>query len=228
MHNELGQALDHNEVGEVAEACARVSARAAEPRRLVEGRAAHERDHGRRGPAAAAVPRHPADGRARAGRTLDPLPATDRRYVGQLRGRSGRPVHHGRGVRRAAPGRRRPDDGHLREAREWIREHGGGIEASRVFTRIWLALFGEWSWDELPTMPPETRAAAAVGAAERLRLGLLGPPDRRARSPSSRRCARCVRCRSRWPSCAPGHRRRERAEPDAQRGPRFSASSTAC
>ena len=24
-----------------------------------------------------------------------------------------------------------------------------------MFTRIWLALFGEWSWDELPTMPPE-------------------------------------------------------------------------
>ncbi len=31
----------------------------------------------------------------------------------------------------------------------------GGIEASRVFTRIWLALFGEWSWDHLPAMPPE-------------------------------------------------------------------------
>ena len=24
-----------------------------------------------------------------------------------------------------------------------------------MFTRVWLALFGEWSWDELPTMPPE-------------------------------------------------------------------------
>jgi squalene-hopene/tetraprenyl-beta-curcumene cyclase len=31
----------------------------------------------------------------------------------------------------------------------------GGLEASRVFTRVWLALFGEWSWDELPAMPPE-------------------------------------------------------------------------
>jgi len=46
------------------------------------------------------------------------------------------------------------DDRHLVSAREWIREHGG-LEATRVFTRIWLALFGEWSWDELPTMPPE-------------------------------------------------------------------------
>src|SRR5581483_2934038 len=31
----------------------------------------------------------------------------------------------------------------------------GGLEATRVFTRIWLALFGEWSWDNLPAMPPE-------------------------------------------------------------------------
>ena len=31
----------------------------------------------------------------------------------------------------------------------------GGIPATRVFTRIWLALFGEWSWDDLPVMPPE-------------------------------------------------------------------------
>jgi squalene-hopene/tetraprenyl-beta-curcumene cyclase len=47
-----------------------------------------------------------------------------------------------------------PDEPHLKSAREFILDHGG-IEASRVFTRIWLALFGEWSWDELPTMPPE-------------------------------------------------------------------------
>ena len=31
----------------------------------------------------------------------------------------------------------------------------GGIPATRVFTRIWLAMFGEWSWDDLPVMPPE-------------------------------------------------------------------------
>jgi len=47
-----------------------------------------------------------------------------------------------------------PDAEHLQLAREFILSRGG-IEASRVFTRIWLALFGEWSWDELPSMPPE-------------------------------------------------------------------------
>jgi squalene-hopene/tetraprenyl-beta-curcumene cyclase len=46
------------------------------------------------------------------------------------------------------------DDPHLRAARSFILA-AGGIEASRVFTRIWLALFGEWSWDDLPSMPPE-------------------------------------------------------------------------
>jgi squalene-hopene/tetraprenyl-beta-curcumene cyclase len=47
-----------------------------------------------------------------------------------------------------------PDAPHLTRAATWIRDQGG-IEATRVFTRIWLALFGEWSWDELPVMPPE-------------------------------------------------------------------------
>ncbi|HEY3923605.1 MAG TPA: squalene--hopene cyclase [Acidothermaceae bacterium] len=46
------------------------------------------------------------------------------------------------------------DEPHMAAARGFILA-GGGIEASRVFTRIWLALFGEWSWDDLPSMPPE-------------------------------------------------------------------------
>jgi squalene-hopene/tetraprenyl-beta-curcumene cyclase len=46
------------------------------------------------------------------------------------------------------------DAAHLQSARRFILAEGG-IDASRVFTRIWLALFGEWSWNELPAMPPE-------------------------------------------------------------------------
>jgi squalene-hopene/tetraprenyl-beta-curcumene cyclase len=46
------------------------------------------------------------------------------------------------------------DEPHLSRAGEFILS-AGGIESSRVFTRLWLALFGQWSWDELPTMPPE-------------------------------------------------------------------------
>lgn len=46
------------------------------------------------------------------------------------------------------------DAGHMRGAAGYVRD-AGGIEGSRVFTRVWLALFGQWSWDDLPVMPPE-------------------------------------------------------------------------
>ncbi len=47
-----------------------------------------------------------------------------------------------------------PQAGHMERAAAEIRA-AGGIAATRVFTRIWLALFGEWSWDDLPVIPPE-------------------------------------------------------------------------
>jgi squalene-hopene/tetraprenyl-beta-curcumene cyclase len=47
-----------------------------------------------------------------------------------------------------------PDEPHLQKARELVLDHGG-LAGTRVFTRIWLALFGQWSWDDLPVLPPE-------------------------------------------------------------------------
>ncbi|MFG2530646.1 squalene--hopene cyclase [Streptomyces sp. NPDC048516] len=47
-----------------------------------------------------------------------------------------------------------PDAPHLAKASAWVREQGG-VAAARVFTRIWLALFGWWKWDDLPQLPPE-------------------------------------------------------------------------
>ncbi|MCX2180315.1 squalene--hopene cyclase [Streptomyces sp. SKN60] len=47
-----------------------------------------------------------------------------------------------------------PEDPHMARAAAWVREQGG-IARARVFTRIWLALFGWWSWDDLPELPPE-------------------------------------------------------------------------
>ncbi len=47
-----------------------------------------------------------------------------------------------------------PGKPHMKLAQEWIVEQGG-VEATRVFTRIWLALSGLWSWDDLPVIPPE-------------------------------------------------------------------------
>jgi len=47
-----------------------------------------------------------------------------------------------------------PDAAHMRRAAEFVRD-SGGLERARVFTKMWLALFGLWSWDDLPAMPPE-------------------------------------------------------------------------
>ena len=47
-----------------------------------------------------------------------------------------------------------PGDPHMKLACDWITGQGG-VEATRVFTRIWLALSGLWSWDDLPVIPPE-------------------------------------------------------------------------
>ncbi|MFD8547315.1 squalene--hopene cyclase [Streptomyces sp. NPDC059649] len=46
------------------------------------------------------------------------------------------------------------DAPHMAAASAWIRAQGG-VAASRVFTRIWLALFGWWKWEDLPQLPPE-------------------------------------------------------------------------
>jgi squalene-hopene/tetraprenyl-beta-curcumene cyclase len=47
-----------------------------------------------------------------------------------------------------------PDAPHMRRAADYVLA-AGGVEATRVFTRIWLALFGLWPWEELPVLPPE-------------------------------------------------------------------------
>jgi squalene-hopene/tetraprenyl-beta-curcumene cyclase len=46
------------------------------------------------------------------------------------------------------------DAEHMREAAAFVRAHGG-LEGARVFTHIWLALFGLWPWEHLPALPPE-------------------------------------------------------------------------
>jgi squalene-hopene/tetraprenyl-beta-curcumene cyclase len=47
-----------------------------------------------------------------------------------------------------------PEDEHMKRAARWVTAHGG-VTATRVFTRIWLALSGKWSWDDVPVIPPE-------------------------------------------------------------------------
>ena len=47
-----------------------------------------------------------------------------------------------------------PDTDPMRRARAFILAHGG-IPAARMFTRIWLALFGQWKWEGTPRLPTE-------------------------------------------------------------------------
>ena len=47
-----------------------------------------------------------------------------------------------------------PDEAPMRKAREFILENGG-LEKSRVFTKIFLALFGQFDWRRVPCTPPE-------------------------------------------------------------------------
>ena len=42
----------------------------------------------------------------------------------------------------------------LTRARTWILAHGG-MGGLRNFTKYWLALLGEWPWEQTPTLPPE-------------------------------------------------------------------------
>src|SRR5580692_7759737 len=46
------------------------------------------------------------------------------------------------------------DAAHMKAAAGWITS-AGGVTATRVFTRMWLALSGLWDWDSLPVIPPE-------------------------------------------------------------------------
>src|SRR6266702_2864828 len=75
-----------------------------------------------------------------------------------------------------------PDASHLTRAAAWIRDEGG-IPATRVFTRIWLALFGGWS--------------AFFGGLDRglhayQRHGVRARPARAVRTAALRRCAEWI------------------------------------
>ena len=46
------------------------------------------------------------------------------------------------------------DDPRMVRARRFILERGG-VAKTRFFTRLWMALFGQYPWELLPAMPPE-------------------------------------------------------------------------
>ncbi len=46
------------------------------------------------------------------------------------------------------------DEPAMRRAREFVLS-AGGVPRVRIFTKIWLALFGQWDWRGVPVLPPE-------------------------------------------------------------------------
>ncbi len=47
-----------------------------------------------------------------------------------------------------------PEHSAVARARQFVADQGG-MHATRLFTRMWLALGGLWDWDQLPAVPPE-------------------------------------------------------------------------
>nr|WP_308376522.1 hypothetical protein [Streptomyces sp. ISL-99] len=48
-----------------------------------------------------------------------------------------------------------PHEEHMLRCAAWVREQGG-VAASQLTARVWLAMFGRWDWNDLPVVPPET------------------------------------------------------------------------
>ena len=49
----------------------------------------------------------------------------------------------------------------MEKAAAFVRD-AGGVERARVFTHMWLALGGQWSWDDDPGAPAGGDPAADV------------------------------------------------------------------
>ena len=48
-----------------------------------------------------------------------------------------------------------PEREEMKRARDFILSKGG-VVATRIFTKLWLSLFGQFEWSALPAMPPES------------------------------------------------------------------------
>ncbi len=147
-------------------------------RRLVAGRAADERDDGRRGHAPARVSRHaPPEETERSAAWI----RSQQRADGTWANFHGGPGELSTTIEAYWALRLAGDAAeaeHMRRAAAFVRAQGG-IERARVFTHVWLALFGLWSWDERARAAARDRAAARMDSAQRLRLRVLGAPDDR-------------------------------------------------
>ena len=159
-------------------------------------------------------------GRMRKIADVPPRTTADRRIMACLLRRSRRrqryePRHTLRSSSPALTRRRR----RCVRARDFVRAHGG-IGATRVFTKLWLALFGQFDWDALPAMPPEAILFPVAIPLQHLRVRFMGARDdgadpRRLGEAAGRQ--RSHRAQA-WQSCTPI--RRDRAAHRSSRATR--------
>ena len=158
---------------------------------------------------------------------VDPLaPAADGSWVSSVAARA-------TSRRRSKPTWRcgwpatRPTARHMRAAAEFARALGG-LQRTRVFTHIWLALVRRLAVGAGTGAAAGDDAAARLGAAEPLRLRLLGAPDDRgAVSVVLSYRPVSARCRSRSPSSTGRSRGRHRSAPPLPAG-RWWRSTASC
>ena len=151
-------------------------ARAPAPGRLVGRRARVERDHDRAAPLLAPRPR-PA---RRPRPTADSPTSCSRAGATTAPGRTGsraRPTSRRRSRRTSALKLAGVDPGP--QARDYIRSRGG-IAKTRVFTKCFLALLGQWPWQRVTPIPARADPVPAERAVLDLQLLLLGAADVRA------------------------------------------------
>ena len=120
----------------------------------MEGRARDQCHHRRGGSPAARVPRHPhAEQTASSARWIRSRQRADGTWANYYGG----PPDLSTTVEAYVALRLAGDPveaEHLQRAARFV-QSSGGLERTRVFTRIWLALFDLWPWADLPVLPPE-------------------------------------------------------------------------
>ena len=105
------------------------------------------------------------------------------------------------------------------QTRDYIRREGG-IPKTRIFTKCFLALLGQWPWQRIPPIPVELVLLPPTRAVLDLQLLLLGAAARSSRSRSCRALRPVRRRRDR-----PARDRRAAGEKPSRRTPGAAAPS---
>lgn len=93
-----------------------------------------------------------------------------------------------------------PEEEFMRRARYFVIE-SGGLMKTNLITRIWLALFGEFSWKGIPTIPPEIIFLPPGTEQQRRRHIMSGIEERLALIDASERILLLPHCLRRSETC---------------------------